>query len=180
MVIGVSSGVGKSTFAGKLGKALDIDVYHMDRLFWKPGWVESTTEELSLALQDIVLNQQWIIEGNYSNTFKVRTDHCDTIIYLELPLLICLFRVIKRWLTNIGQTRPDMAEGCQEKIDWDFVKFILTTYYPRKRKMEERLQKLELQGKKIIKLKCMREISRFILCDPRTSERYGTGNNVSK
>ena len=45
MVIGVSSGVGKSTFARKLGEALKINVYHLDTLYWKRNWVEATLED---------------------------------------------------------------------------------------------------------------------------------------
>lgn len=80
------------------------------------------------------MEHQWIIEGNYSNTFDIRTEHADTIIYLELPLYVCLYRVVRRWLMNIGKTRIDMGEGCKEKLDWDFIQFIYTTYYPRKKK----------------------------------------------
>lgn len=137
MVIGVSAGVGKSTFSRRLGEALNIDVYHLDTLYWKPGWVEASLEEFSEAQMNIVQRPNWIIEGNYSNTFDIRVENADTIIYLELPLHICLYRVIRRWITNIGKVRPDMAEGCKEKIDWEFIKFILTTYRPRKENMKK-------------------------------------------
>ncbi|MGG2094625.1 topology modulation protein [Bacillus sp. S13(2024)] len=164
MVIGISAGVGKSTFARNLAEILYIPVYHLDAFYWKPGWVEASIEEFSTAQQDIVNQHQWIIEGNYSNTFEIRAEHADTIIYLELPLYICLYRVIKRWLTNIGKTRPDMGAGCKEKIDWDFIKFIYTTYYPRKRKMAERLQFFQSLGSKkvIITLKSKQEINSYL------------------
>ncbi|MFD2045984.1 DNA topology modulation protein [Ornithinibacillus salinisoli] len=164
MVIGISSGVGKSTFAQKLGKALHLNVYHLDALFWKPGWVEASLEEFSKAQQEIVNQREWIIEGNYSNTFDIRAEHADTIIYLELPLHVCLYRVVKRWLMNIGRTRPDMGEGCKEKLDWDFMKFIFTTYYPRKRKMNERFQSLQSLGskKEIIILRSKKEIHSYL------------------
>ncbi|TJZ99722.1 topology modulation protein [Bacillus thuringiensis] len=161
MVMGISAGVGKSTFARSLGKILNINVYHLDALYWKPNWVAASFEEFSQLHQEIVNQNQWIIEGNYNNTVKVRAENADTIIYLELPLYVCLYRVIKRWITNIGKTRPDMAEGCKEKIDWNFIKFIYTTYYPRKRKMFERLQVLQALGSKknIIILKSQRDIN---------------------
>nr|WP_255731586.1 topology modulation protein [Solibacillus sp. MA9] len=164
MVIGVSAGVGKSTFAQKLGKALKINVNHLDALYWKPNWVEATLEEFSEAQLDIVKQCQWIIEGNYSNTFQIRAKHADTIIYLELPLYVCLYRVVKRWLKNIGKTRPDMGNGCKEKLDWEFIKFIYSTYYPRKRKMVERFQAFkEIDPKKeIIILKSRQEIKSYL------------------
>ncbi|MBM7645581.1 adenylate kinase family enzyme [Scopulibacillus daqui] len=160
MVIGVSAGVGKSTFAKKLGEALNINVYHLDALYWKPGWVEAAAEEFEAAQRAIINRDQWIIEGNYSGTFDIRFDRADTIFYLELPLYVCLYRVFKRWLMNIGKTRPDMGEGCKEKLDWPFLKFICTTYYPRKKKMAERLQAFQTPDsqKTVFILKSKQEI----------------------
>ncbi len=160
MVIGVSAGVGKSTFARKLGEKLEIDVYHLDRFFWKAGWKEASIEDFTSSQQEIVKKKQWIIEGNYSNTINIRLDSADTIFYLELPLHTCLYRVVKRWLTNIGKTRPDMAIGCREKLDWKFIKFIVTTYYSRKIKMEKRLKVLS-GTKKVIQLKSKKEINEY-------------------
>ncbi|MGV3463715.1 MAG: topology modulation protein [Heyndrickxia sp.] len=161
MVIGVSAGVGKSTFARKLGEMLNKKVYHLDSYYWKPGWVECPLEEFRNAQKEIVQHTEWIIEGNYSNSFDIRTEVCDTIIYLELPLVVCLYRVIKRWLTNIGRTRPDLGEGCPEKMEWKFLKFIYTTYYPRKKKMADRFQNLSSE-KTIIVLKNKKEIREYL------------------
>lgn len=141
MVIGVSAGVGKSTFARKLGEKLHIDVYHLDRLYWLPNWQESSEERFIFLQQDITRQPNWIIEGNYTSTFAIRTTAADTIIYLELPLSTCLYLILKRRIQFHKKSRPDMAEGCIEKIDWAFFKFIVTTYYRRKKKMHERFRK---------------------------------------
>ncbi|HEY4553771.1 MAG TPA: topology modulation protein [Bacillaceae bacterium] len=164
MVIGVSAGAGKSTLARKLGKALKIDVYHLDTLFWKPGWVIAPTEEFTAEQEEIVRRESWIMEGNYSGTFHIRQERADTIIYLELPLYTCYFRVVKRWLTHLGKTRPDMTAGCPEKLDWEFIKFIGTTYHRRKRNMKQLLNDLQKpdSGKQVIILSGKREIGRFL------------------
>lgn len=164
MVIGVSSGVGKSTFSRELGEILNLQVVHLDSLFWKPDWVESTLEEFTKAQQQIVTQNQWIIEGNYNNTFEIRAAHADTIIYLELPLRVCLYRVVKRWLMNIGKTRPDMTVGCVEKLDWPFIKFIITTYHRRKKNMDDRIEAFQRVGKakKVVKLRSKKEIQSYL------------------
>ncbi|MEH6987680.1 topology modulation protein [Cytobacillus firmus] len=162
MVIGASAGAGKSTFARKLGEKTGIEVHHLDVLYWKPGWVESGLQEFSDAQCEIVKKKQWIIEGNYSNTFEIRAAACDTVIYLELPLYLCLYRVLKRWAINLGKTRPDMAAGCREKMDWKFIKFIVTTYGPRKKKMAERLDRFDSEGKKVVLLTNKADIDSYI------------------
>ncbi|MDY0406778.1 topology modulation protein [Virgibacillus sp. 179-BFC.A HS] len=166
MVIGVSAGAGKSTLARELGQALNIEVHHLDTVFWKPGWVQATLDEFASAQRKIVeTNNRWVIEGNYSNTYEIRAEHADTIIYLELPLYVCLYRVLKRWLKNRGKERLDLGKGCPDKMDWDFISFICRTYYPRKIKMRERLQRFQKLGpeKTVYVLKGKKEIDAFIM-----------------
>lgn len=162
MVIGVGSGVGKSTFANRLSELTGIEVTHLDRLYWKPGWVEAPREEFWEAQQQVVQNTKWIIEGNYTGTISIREAHADTIIYLELPLYTCLYRVLKRRVQYHGRTRDDIGEGCKEKIDWAFLKFILTTYHPRKKKMEKRMQIYAKEGKTVHYLKTPKQIEGFL------------------
>ncbi|TKD69993.1 topology modulation protein [Pseudalkalibacillus hwajinpoensis] len=164
MVMGISAGAGKSTFARKLGELIQIDVHHLDALFWKPGWKEASIEEFRSSQEEIVTSPIWIIEGNYSNSYDIRSNRADTIIYLEVPRLVCLYRVLKRWVTHFGQTRPDMGEGCNEKMELSFLKFIWTTYYPRKDKMQKRFEQFQQTGqnKTVILLKNKAQIDDFL------------------
>lgn len=162
MVFGVSAGAGKSTFATRLGKALDIDVFHLDAFFWKQGWVEASMEEFTQSQQDMIKNHSsWIVEGNYTATFDIRAEKADTIIYLELPLRVCLYRVMKRWLTNLGNRRPDLGGECTERMEWAFLKFIITTYRARKKAMKRRLDFYQ-EDKLVVRLKGQRAIEYFI------------------
>jgi adenylate kinase family enzyme len=165
MVIGVSAGVGKSTFARRLGNNLNIEVHHLDTFYWRPGWVEAPLEEFISAQKEVLSHDKWVMEGNYSHSFNLRSELADTIIYLELPLGICLYRVIKRWLSNLGKTRPDMAKGCNEKLDWQFIKFIISTYFPRKKEMKIKLANLQKSDpeKVIVILKSKPDIEGYLL-----------------
>lgn len=165
MVMGISAGVGKSTFAQKLGEKLDIEVYHLDTLYWKPGWIEASLEEFSSKQEQILTSKDsWILEGNYSSTYDLRIQHADTIIYLELPIRVCLYRVIKRRIQNQGKTRPDMTAGCNEKLDYKFLKFILTTYHSRKEKMKKRFEFFQNMSpnNKVVQLKSKKEIEKYL------------------
>ncbi|MFJ7934064.1 topology modulation protein [Sporosarcina sp. NPDC096371] len=162
MVIGVSAGVGKSTFARRLSELTGIEVTHLDRLYWKPNWVEALPEEFSEAQQQVVQNERWIIEGNYTGTFNIREPHADTVIYLELPLRVCLYRVLKRRVQYHGKVRLDIAEGCKEKMDKAFLKFIVTTYGARKKTMVERMQRYTQEGKTVHYLKNRKQIEVFL------------------
>ncbi|CAM3238662.1 topology modulation protein [Filibacter tadaridae] len=162
MVIGVSAGAGKSTFARQIGELTGIKVTYLDRLYWKPNWVEASKEEFTEAQESAVHTSKWIIEGNYSSTFAIREPYADTVIYLELPLFICLYRVLKRRVQFHGRTRDDIGEGCKEKIDWAFLKYILTTYGPRKKAMIKRMQHYANEGKTVHHLKTPTQIEGFL------------------
>ncbi|RSK28174.1 topology modulation protein [Bacillus sp. HMF5848] len=161
MVIGVSAGVGKSTFAKKLGRILNINVYHLDQLYWKANWQEASFEEFCIKQAQLVKSESWIIEGNYSDTFSIRENEADTIIYLQLPLYICVYRVFARFLQHRGTSRPDMTSDCPEKLDWPFLSFILTTYHKRKLAMVSYLEE-QAKTKHVIILKSRKEVHLFL------------------
>ena len=117
-------GAGKSTLARQLGEKLNIPVVHLDKIFWKPGWVEMEKEEFDQLIRREMDQPKWILDGNYSRTLPERIRHCDTVIYLDFSRFLCLWGVIKRNLTNRGKVRPDMGEGCPEKIDKEFLQWV--------------------------------------------------------
>ena len=47
----------------------------------------------------------------------------DTVIFLDLPRPVYLWRIVKRTLTTLGHVRPDLAPGCPERFDPDFVAY---------------------------------------------------------
>src|SRR4051795_3108849 len=115
-----SGGSGKSTLARKLGEKLKINVLHLDSLFWKPGWVETPREEWIDTQQYFLKKECWIMDGNYGGTMDIRLNAADTIIFLDIPRTICVFRAFKRMLQYRNKTRPDMGEGCEERFNYEF------------------------------------------------------------
>lgn len=123
IIIGCS-GSGKSTLARALGAKLGLPVIHLDQLWWKEGWVESDRQTFDDRLAALVEENRWIIDGNYNRTIPMRLEKCDTVIYLDFSRWTCLLGMCQRVLGSYGKVRPDMAPGCPERFDWDFVKWI--------------------------------------------------------
>lgn len=117
-------GSGKSTLSRALSEKTNLPVIHLDKLFWSEGWVNIPREEFNILLRQELKKDKWIIDGNYDRTLEERLSRCDTIIYLDYPRRTCILGVIKRVLSNYGKVRPDMAEGCPEKIDLEFLQWI--------------------------------------------------------
>lgn len=157
-----SGGSGKSTLARTLGDTLGIPVAHLDALHWRPGWVEPPDEEWTAIQEELVQQPRWIIDGNYGRTLDIRLGAADTIIFLDLPRTLCLWRVFLRWLRYRGRSRPDMAEGCPEKLDWSFVRWIWT--YPQHSRpvVLEKLEAARRAGKSVIVLQSPQAVAQFV------------------
>jgi len=131
-----SSGAGKSTLAQKLGQELNIPYLHIDTIFWEPNW-EVRDKELYLNDLQKFLNQDtFIIDGNhnYGDSIQLRIEQADTILYLNFNRFKCLYGAVKRYLTYRNKTRSSMTQGCIEKIDFEFIKYILWDYPTKKKK----------------------------------------------
>lgn len=159
LIIGCS-GAGKSTLARKLGEKTGLTVVHLDALFWEPGWVESSKEVFDARLMAELEKPAWIIDGNYARTLPVRLQKCDAVIYLDFPRWLCIFGVLKRVLTTYGTVRPDMPEGCPERFDWEFLKWVWNFNARNREKMFAQLQ--TLPPERLILLRNRREVRNFL------------------
>jgi adenylate kinase family enzyme len=76
----------------------------------------------------------WVMDGNYTNraSGELRRELADTIIWFDLPRWICMIGILNRIRRSYGQERPEMAEGCPEKIDFEFFHYVWT-YRKRQR-----------------------------------------------
>ena len=160
LVIG-SGGSGKSTVAAQLGELLDVEVNHLDKFYWNPGWVETEPDEWLKTVTELVNRDSWIIDGNYSGTLELRLRKCDTIVFLDLPRFVCLWRIVKRFFAYRDGSRPDMAEGCREHLNFEFVSWIWN-YPNRSRPKVVRLLQEYAAGKQIFWLRSGNEVKRFL------------------
>ena len=117
-----SGGAGKSTFARRLGERTGLPVVHLDRHYWKPGWVETPRDEWRVLQTGLVAADRWIMDGNYGGTLDVRLGRADTVVVLALSPLRCVTRVLRRSLGNRG--RAIQADECPERLDPTFLRWV--------------------------------------------------------
>ncbi|HEV2765977.1 MAG TPA: DNA topology modulation protein [Pyrinomonadaceae bacterium] len=160
LVIG-PGGAGKSTFAARLGQRLGLEVIHLDRHFWKPGWVDPPRDQWAKDVDQLLARDSWVMDGNYSGTLEQRLAACDTVVFLDLPRTVCLWRVVRRAVRYRGRSRPDMAEGCPERLTFSFLWWVWR--YPKRSRPQvlERL-KAAAQAKRVVHLRTSAEAEQFL------------------
>lgn len=126
-------GAGKTRLALELSRVLDLPLIHLDRHYWKPGWLPSADEEWAQRVSELAASDAWVMDGNYSGTLHLRVPRAQAVILLDPPTVQCLWGVVGRGLGRRG-TRPDMAPGCEERVlpDLQFL-FYVATYRRRSR-----------------------------------------------
>ena len=112
-------GSGKSTLSKKINKITKIPLYHLDLIYWKEDKTNIDKNDFISILSDILKKDEWIIDGNYSSTMEMRIKSCDTIIFLDYPLDVCLKGVNERK----GTKRSDMP-WIETEDDISFIEFI--------------------------------------------------------
>lgn len=103
MVIGCP-GSGKSTLSRTLHKITGIPLFHLDMMYWNS---DRTTVDKSVfceRLLNTIQKDEWIIDGNYGSTMELRLQACDTVIFLDYSLDVCLNGIKERR----GKVRTDM------------------------------------------------------------------------
>lgn len=130
IVIG-SPGSGKSYLAKKLSEITSYPLYHLDNLFWNPGWIETPKEKWIEVQKKITTGDKWIIDGNYDSTMDIRFEACDAIIFININRVIC----IKNAIIRHGKKRTDLPDYCVEKFNKDLLEFLIYIWrFPKNKK----------------------------------------------
>ena len=120
------SGSGKSTLAKRLGALFSIPVLYLDTVQFEANWVMRDRDEARQIVSDFMKQDNWVIDGNYRSFLQEeRLSLADHILFLNFSRLNCVWRAYKRYLHYKNTSRESMAEGCDEKFDWEFFKWIL-------------------------------------------------------
>lgn len=162
MIMG-QPGSGKSTLAHALGERTGLPVIHIDKIHWKPGWVERSKQEKTRLCVEAEQGPRWIFEGGHSATWPSRLARADMLIWLDRPVGLRLWRVVRRAVVGLGRTRPDMTEDCPERLRSlpEFIHYIWTSRISARAKMA-RLAASARPGCKVVHLRSDAEVAEFL------------------
>ena len=124
LVIGCA-GSGKSTLARQLALRLSLPHVSMDReIFWLPGWQLRPRQDQMARLGEILNRECWVLDGTSPATLPLRLPRSHLVLWLRPLRLMSLYGVVLRYLRFRGRSRPDMADDCPERLDFEFLAYI--------------------------------------------------------
>lgn len=136
---------GKTTLARCLSEKLALPLIHLDVHYWRPGWTPSYRDDWRARAAKLTDAPEWIMDGNFPDTFDIRMPHADSLVWLDYSPAICLLRVLHRRLKYASRARADLPVGCREGFDPKLIRFILWDFpiYGR-RKIVEAIERFGL------------------------------------
>lgn len=158
-----NAGSGKSTLSQRLHNITKLPVYHLDQYFWKPGWQHPDPDEYKKVHDEICDKEEWIIDGMNLRVLDYRIQYADMVIFLDIPRYQCFINIFKRTWRYYGKQTPSSANGCPERFNWAFIKFLKWVWDFKKRypgKIQGILK--HYSEKKIYILKSRKEVDAFL------------------
>ncbi|MEC6748565.1 AAA family ATPase [Marinilactibacillus sp. XAAS-LB27] len=121
LVIGCP-GSGKSTLSKKLAKSLNLELINLDKINWLNDHETLSRDAFDEQLEKVLSRERWIIDGNYNRTLSRRLIEADTVIWLDVPRTLCVYRILKRFIK--GKILHRRTFGNPNQIEKDFLKFV--------------------------------------------------------
>ena len=126
-------GAGKSVLAREIGRRTGLPVVHLDPLFWGEGWAPVPAQKARREFRAAIAGDRWIADGNFLWDERVdedaRLERADTVVFLDFPRRICLWRVLARLVRDHRRSRPDLPAGAYEGFDVPLLRWICS--YPK-------------------------------------------------
>ena len=113
ILVGGSSGAGKSTMARHLATTLGLRYVEVDSLFHGPGWTQRP--EFVADMAAVVAGDRWVIDHDYDAARHLVWPRLDTFVWLDYPRRLTAWRVVRRSLVR-GALRRELWNGNRESL----------------------------------------------------------------
>jgi len=169
IVIAGISGNGKTTLGRRLAQKLGVPFTELDSLMHQPGWVPAETETFRREVKAVLdRSDGWVLDGMYQAQLgDLVLRRADTLVWLDQPLPLVLFRLVKRAVKDIV-TKRDLFNGNRQTWRYAFftrdslVSFAIKSYFKRRQAWPEGIG--APPDLEIVRLRSPRAVERWLEC----------------
>jgi adenylate kinase family enzyme len=162
------SGSGKTTLARGLAGRLGVPHLETDGLVHQAGWRELPDDELRAAIEPILAGDGWVVDADYRRKLGTLVlERADTVVWLDLPLHVCLRRLLRRTSGRIRRSE-ELWNGNTESWrgafwGWDslFV-WAVRKHVSQRRELPPLLARPELSHLRVVRLRSPAAVSAWL------------------
>jgi len=108
-----TSGSGKSTVGRAAAERLGVPFLELDSLRHQAGWVELPDDEFRARTAELIAQDGWVVDGNYSAVRPLVRSRATAIVWLDLPRWLVMLQVVRRTLGRVA-LRRELWNGNRE------------------------------------------------------------------
>ncbi|MEV7196539.1 AAA family ATPase [Streptomyces sp. NPDC093510] len=155
---------GKTTLARRLAAELGHPHTDLDHLLFTPDG-PLPLDEFRRQAAEVTQQEHWIVEGNFSKLADVVWHRADVLIWLDFPLPLILYRIVRRSLRQLAG-REDSAQA--RRLTWSaafFARQSLLRTAIRKRanrpRYAQQVAETAALGVEVVRLRSPREVQHW-------------------
>ena len=167
IVVFGTTGSGKSWLAERLGAERGLRLIELDALYWGPGWQPAPVELFRHRVECETRDGDWITVGIYGQVRDIVWQRADTLVWLDLPLPLVMWRLFWRTLRRIATQEDLWRTGNRESLGRtlfsrdSILLWALKTHGRNRRRFGEECSTFAA-GRTVIRLRSTRDVERFL------------------
>lgn len=162
-----TTGSGKTTLAQRIAETLNLPHVELDALNWGPNWTQASTEGFRQSVGEALKGPEWVVDGNYSRVRDLVWGQADTLVWLDYPLPVVLWRVISRTVRR-SLTQEELWNENRETLRSavfsrdGLIVFAVRSYRRRRRDYPRVLAQPEYAYLAVVRLRSPRATRRWV------------------
>lgn len=167
VVIVGTTGSGKSTLAERLAAQLGGAFIDLDALNWGPNWTPAPVPLFRERVSAALSGECWVAAGNYSALRDLVWGRADTLVWLDYPLPLVLWRLLRRTIRRVA-TQEELWGGNRERF-WEqfgskdsLFYYAITTHHRRPCQFSAALATAEYAHLRVLRFRRPREAERWL------------------
>lgn len=174
-----TTGSGKTVFARRLAQQLGVPHVELDAIHWGPDWTPVPLQEFRERTEQLLNGRAWTTDGNYSKVRDIVWRRADTVVWLDYPLPLILWRLLRRTLRR--SLRGEVLwSGNQERLSEalfsrdSIILWALRTYRRRKREYPVLFQQPQYAHLRVVHLRSPRLARQWLQTIRPASDEAGS------
>lgn len=164
-----SPGSGKTTVGRRLAARLEVPFIELDSIFHQRNWADLPRETFRARAREVLDTDGWVVDGNYSAVQDLVWQGADTVVWLDLPRRVVMWRVtlrtVRRAITRErlwNDNREPLTNFYRLDPELNIVRWTWTKYRNYVERYTKATSDPTLTHLRFVRLRSRREIEEFL------------------